>query len=528
MSEPAGGGWLGRRALLVSGPILFSRIMAVAREQLMAASLGTGAAAQAFELAFRIPNLARDLFAEGALSAAFVPTLTEVAHLRGRDAAFRLANAVFGLVLLVVGGIAVAGILSAGPIISFFPLENADAAPLAVPALRILFPFLPIVSLAAVAMGLLNANERFVAPALAPAVFNLVSIVAGVLLVRAGTPADRAFLWWAWAMLGGGAAQLLVQVPVLWRMGFRPWPRIDLRDADMRRILRLMAPAVVGVAAMNVNVLVNTLFAAQQDHAIVWLSRAFRLIYLPIGVFGIAIATLATTRVSQRAAERDIAGLRATLEEGLRLVAFLTIPSTLGLIALREGVVRLLYEYGRWHAADTQATAAALLPYALGLYAYAAVKVVAPAFYALNHARAPLRASLTAVVANVVFNVSLFPVLGYRGLALGTAIAACLNLSVLLFAFRKLTGGVPLRPLAAHAFRVLLAAVICAGVAYVVHELVAVAIGSGGGRVRVAAVGAAVVAGGVAYALAALFLRLRELGQILSVFRRFSRRGGAG
>jgi len=513
-------GFLGGRALLLSGPILFSRILAVVREQMLAALLGAGPAGEAFELAFRIPNLARDLFAEGALSSAFVPTFTDVQKREGRQAAFRLANAIIGLVLLVVGSLAVAGSLAAEPIVALFDFESAETAPLAVPALRILFPFLPILSLAAVAMGQLNAQEKFVAPAMAPAVFNVVAISAGGLMFWSGTSPEAASIAWSWAMLGGGLAQLLVQVPSLWKLGFRPRPRIALRDPGVRRILHLMAPAVIGVAAMNVNVLVNTFFATHQAGAIVWLSRAFRLIYLPIGVFGIAIATLATTRVAQRAADRDMPGLRNTLDEGLRLVAYLTIPSTLGLIALREPITRLLYEYGRYTSTDVAATADALLLYALGLYAFAAVKVIAPAFYALDHPRAPLIASIAAVSVNIALNFYLFPIVGFQGLALGTAIAACINLSVLLFAFKALTGGVNVASLAGHLARVLIAAGLCGWAANAVHHWIAGTVGIAAIGPRAAAVFPAVAAGGVVFVVVGKGLGLVEFESLMGVFRR--------
>ena len=526
-----GKGWLGNRALLISGPILVSRVLAVVREQMVAALLGAGAAGQAFELAFRIPNLARDLFAEGALSSAFVPVFAEASKNEGRAAAFRLANAMVGLVLAVVGSISLVGIVLAEPIVSFFPFANPAATEMAVPALRILFPFLPTLSLAAVAMGQLNAHERFVPPALAPAVFNLVAIAVGTVLLVTDTHPETAFLWWSGAMLAGGVAQLGVQVPVLWRMGYRPWPRLDLRDARVRRILHLMAPAVLGVAAMNVNVLVNTFFATSEDGAIVWLSKAFRLIYLPIGVFGIAIATLATTRVAQRAAAHDLPGLRDTLDEGLRLVAYLTVPSAIGLIALREDVVRLLYEYGRFEVFDTQGTAAALLMYTLGLYAFAAVKVIAPAFYALDHPRAPLVASLSAVGINIALNFALFPLMGFEGLALGTSAAALVNVTVLLIAFRVLAGGLPLIPLAGHLARVLLAAALCGVLASWVHGEVAGVLGVPPGKIgaataRAVAVLAAVAAGGAVYAVAGRALGLTEMSSLLGVFRR--KRASAG
>ncbi len=512
---------MGGRAARVSAAIMSSRILGLVREQLFAALLGASAFAEAFVVAFRIPNLLRDLFAEGALSSAFVPTFTETLQNRGRDAAFRLANVMIGAVLIVVGTITLVGIAFAPQVVALISdFKVAGAEPLAVQATRILFPFLPIVSLAALAMGQLNAQERYTAPALAPMTFNVVACTIGAYLWWSGASQEAAFKAWAVATLLGGAAQLAVQIPALRSTGFRLRPRIDWKDPGLRRIAVLMGPAVIGVAAMNVNVLVNTFFATQEAGAAAWLHYAFRLIYLPIGVFAIAIATISTTRLAQRAAAQDLDGMRTTLGEGLRLVAYLSVPSMVGLAVLREPIVRLIYERGEFSAADTAATADALLMYLFGLYAYSAVKVIAPAFYALGKARAPMTASIAAVIVNIVLNVTLFPVMGFRGLALGTAAAGVVNLTVLLLAYRAAGGGLSGTGLFGHGARVALAAALNGAAALWILTLVEESFGTAGTMERVVAVGAAVAVGAQVYIVAGRLLGLRDADALLAFVRR--------
>ncbi len=504
-----------------------SRVLGLAREQIFAALFGGTAYADAFQAAFRIPNLLRDLFAEGVLSAAFVPTFTDVMAQEGRERAFRLANLVIGILLVLVGGIALAGVLAAPLLVSVVaPGFDLGKQALAIPATRIIFPFLPIISIAAVLMGQLNAQDRFGAPALAPVVFNLVAITAGGWLLVSGVAPETALMTWAGAMTIGGMGQLLVQVPALRATGFRFSPIRQLRelgrrvfhDPGVRRIAGLMAPATAGLAATHVNILVSTMFASSEAGALSWLNYGFRLIYLPIGVFGVAVATVATSRLAQRAAERDLTGLRATYEQGLRLVGFLTIPSTVGLIVLREPIVRLLFERGEFLARDTTATATAVLAYAVGLYAYSAVKVTAPAFYALNQARVPMRASLFAVETNLIISVTLFPIYGFPVLALGVAAGAIVNLTLLVFALHHVTEGLALRSLAWHGLRVALAAIPCGASAVAVSSALAA---PDGGLIALATqVIAAVAAGVLAYALACLLLRVDEASALLARVRR--------
>lgn len=519
----AASGRMGAKALLVSAATMLSRVLGLIREQMFAALLGASAFADAFVVAFRIPNLLRDLFAEGALSAAFVPTFTDYMKNRGKADAIRLANVVIGSLLVIVGGLTILGIVFAPQLIDLMA-PGFDKVPgkqsLTELCTRIMFPFLPFVSLAAVAMGQLNAQEKFGPPAFASAMFNVVAIAGGAFLFLAGFREEQAVIGWSIFTLLGGAAQLGVQVPELLRSGFSFRPALDWAEPGLRRIGKLMGPATIGLAATQVNIFVNTIFASQVPGAPSWLNYAFRLMQLPIGVFGVAVATIATTRLAKRAAERDMGGMQDTLATGLRLVAFLTVPSMIGLSALAVPIVRLLFQHGAFHASDTIATAWATLMYATGLYAYAAVKVVAPAFYALDRARIPLYGSLAAVTGNVILNVTLFPHLSYKGLALGTSAAATLNFLVLLFMFRKVAGGLNLRGVVGQFARVLAAAVPCGAAAWFVNEQLVALLGDASLVARLIAVGAAVGAGGLVYVALCKLLRVGELEELLGALKR--------
>ena len=431
---------MARGARRVSALTMLSRVLGLVREQIFASTLGAGATSDAFLAAFRIPNLLRDLFAEGALSTAFVPTYVKTLRHEGRAAAFALANRVLTTLTIYLGFVAALAMIFPGPVVHVVATGfSADKAALTAELVRIMMPFLPTISLAVVAMGALNAEARYTAPALASSMFNLVAIVGGGIVWILGPPGRVAVVAWAFLTLLGGVGQLAVQIPPLWRLGFRPRPRVDLalRDPGTRRIAALMAPATLGVAAVQINVVISTSFASTgMEGSISWLGYAFRLMQLPIGVFGVAIGTTTLTHLSRDAAADDREALRETLRRGLRMVLFLTVPSMVGLAVLARPIIRLIFEHGRFGPHATVETARALGGYAVGLVAYSAIKVVAPAFYALGQTRVPLLGSLAAVAANLIWNLLTFRRLGHVGLALGTSVAATVNLAVLLIAFQ--------------------------------------------------------------------------------------------
>ena len=432
---------LARSAGLIGAATMTSRVLGVARETVLAALFGAGNQMDAFNVAFRIPNLLRDLFAEGAMSAAFVPAFTRHLSTRSREDAWRLGNLVINALAALTLLFVAAGWIFAPALARAFAPEYASVpGKLELTALltRIMLPFLTTVAVSVAMMGMLNSLHRFFIPALSPAMFNVATILAAFLLVplmpRLGWPPIAGI---AFGTVLGGVGQIAIQWPLLRREGWRYRPSVDWRDQGLRDVLILMAPGTLGLAAVQVNVFINTVLATGEGTgAVSWLNYAFRLMYLPIGLFGASIGTAALPEISRHAAAADIPAMRRTISGALRLMLMLNVPATVGLVVLARPVVSLLLERGQFGPADTAATAAALMFYAPGLLGYSAVKIASPSFYALRDSRTPVAASGVAVAVNVVLNLLLIRVLGYRGLALGTAVAAVLNAVILLWLLR--------------------------------------------------------------------------------------------
>jgi putative peptidoglycan lipid II flippase len=544
-ATPAGRS-LARSAGVVGAAVFASRILGLVREQVFAALFGASRELDAFITAFRIPNLFRDLFAEGALSAAFVTCFTQKLEREGEAAAWRLANLVLHALVVVVGGIVVAGIVAAPWLVdAIAPGFHAipGKAELTVRLTRILFPFLLLVALAAVAMGMLNARERFGVAASASSFFNLGSVVAGVLFAwwlapdylaaawRSG-PATaalaapeavaRAILGMAAGTLVGGALQFLVQVPALYRVHFRWRPMLSFSDPGVRQVLALMAPATIGAAAVQVNVLVNNNFASYLgDGAVSWLNVAFRFMQLPIGVFGVAVGVVALPAVSRRAARADLAGFSATVVRALRLVLALCVPSAVGLAVLAPEVIGVVYEHGRFTAEDTRMAAQALVAYSIGLAGYANIKVVVPAFYALGDARTPAAVSCLSIAVNAFLNWLTIRRLGYghAGLALATSSVAILNLLVLLGILRRRIG--PLPGVGDGLCRIALASAGVAAVCFAVKTACADLLAEPALAGRVVVLAIAIPGGAAVFAALAAALGLREVTALLQrVLRR--------
>lgn len=456
---------LARGAGVVGIAVMASRILGLVREQLFAALFGAGRELDAFVTAFRIPNLFRDLFAEGALSAAFVTTFAQKLEKEGEESAWRLANLVVHALLVVVGGVVLVGIFAAPWIVGWIApgfAETPGKMELTVALTRLMFPFLLLVALAALAMGMLNARERFGVPAAASSFFNLGSIVVGVLcawwfapeytseILRGGSgfggdspAAARAITGMAVGTLAGGFLQLAIQLPSLRRINFRYRPMLSFSDPGVREVLRLMGPATIGAAAVQVNVLVNNNFASYLgDGAVSWLNVAFRFMQLPIGVFGVAIGVVALPAVSRRVAQADLVGMRDTVVRALRLVLILCVPSAVGLAVLAPEMIGVIYQHGLFDADDTRMASHALMAYALGLAGYANIKVLVPAFYALGDARTPALVGVLSIAVNAVLAwlaIHRFG-LGHVALALATSIVALTNFAILLALLRRRIG----------------------------------------------------------------------------------------
>jgi putative peptidoglycan lipid II flippase len=440
-----------KAAGIIGLAVMCSRLLGLARDQIFAALFGGGAAMDAFTAAFRIPNLLRDLFAEGALSTAFVTTFSKTIARGGDEAAWRLANKTATLTAVVLGFLCLAGVVFSPQLVAAMaPGFDPEKAALTVQLTRIMFPFILLVSLAALVMGMLNSKSVFGMPAMASSFFNIGSIVGGVGLGFWIDPhfGPRALVGLAVATVFGGALQLAVQLPSLARLGYRFRPDFRWRDAGVKAILLLMGPSVIAASTTQFNVLVNSMFASTLgDGPIYWLSIAFRLMQLPLGLFGVALGTVTLPLLSRLVAAGQMTAVRTELARAMRLALLLTIPSTVGLIMLAEPIISVLYQHGKFNAFESAQAAGALRFYAIGLAGYAALKVLVNAFYALDRRKTPMLVSFLAVGLNLLLN-WLFTFhlgWGFRGLAFSTGCIATFNFLLLYALMRRHLNGLESR-----------------------------------------------------------------------------------
>jgi putative peptidoglycan lipid II flippase len=522
---------LAKSAGLIGAATTISRLLGLVREAVLGSVFGASAGPQmdAFNVAFRIPNLLRDLFAEGAMTSAFVPTFTRTLTAQGKDAAFRVGNLVMNALLLVTGVFVVLGVIFA-PEITYLLVPNfakvEGKLELTTQLTRIMLPFLTTLAVASAAMGMLNSLRRFFIPSLSPAMFNVASIFSALaiapLMPHWGLPM---IVGLAIGTLLGGIGQVALQWPTLRAEGFRYSPVISFRDPAMREILRLMAPATIGVAAVQINVAVNTFLASWEPQgAVSWLGYAFRLMYLPIGLFGVSIATASLPDISRQAASADRKALRDTVSRGLRMMLMLNVPATVGLIVLAEPIIAMIYERNRFFPVDTTATAAALMFYAPGLLGYSAVKIASPTFYSLGDSRTPVVISVVSIAVNLALNLVLVRYLGYRGLALGTALAAIFNAVALLWVLRGRLGGLGGRKLAGAMVKIALASAAMGPAAFYAHGWLVTLLPVGTEIVRVIRVCGAIGVALLVLAASAKLLRIDEFdaaaARVLKRFRR--------
>ncbi len=520
---------LARSAGVIGMATMTSRVLGLVRDQVLAYYFGANDAMDAFRVAFRVPNLLRDLFAEGAMSAAFVPTFTGHLTRHGRERAWRLGSSVLNGLTLVTALLVVAGLVFAPALVRLFAGDFAEVPgkiDLTITLARIVLPFLTLVAVAAALMGMLNALGHFFVPALSPAMFNAASIAVIVGLVPfADRLGVQPIVIVALGTIAGGLAQVVVQWPPLRREGFRYRAVIDIGDEGLRRVLLLMGPGTLGMAATQINVFVNTVLATGEGTgAVSWLDYAFRLMYLPIGLFAVSIATASTPAISRLVATEEFGKVRATVAHAVSLMFLLNIPATLGLIVLAEPIVHVIFERGSFTHADTLATAAALQFYAIGLVGYSVVRIVTPTFYALGSARIPVLISVSSVAINIVLNLVLVEVMGYRGLALGTSITAIVNAGLQIWLLRRKLGGIEGRALARSFVRVCLAGVLMAGAAMGVHAALEAVLPGEALLLQVTRLLATVMAALAVLAGAAAALRIPEFGEARDmVLRRLGR-----
>jgi putative peptidoglycan lipid II flippase len=437
---------LTKSAGFISAATLLSRVLGLVRDQVSAYFFGTSLAMDAFNVATRIPTLLRDLFAEGAMSAAFVPTITRYLTKDGKPAAFKLASNVLNALIVVTGALVLLGIVFAEPLVRFFTRPSFQAIPGAVTLTaeltRVNMPFLLLIAIAAACMGVLNAMRRFFMPSLAPAMYNIVFIVCTVI----GVPLFRALglqpiMALSCGMLLGGVAQIVAQIPTMRSEGYRHQWSIEPSDPGLREVLILMGPGSLGVAAAQINNLVSTYLATDIPSGPSSLAYAFRFMYMPVGIFGVAIATAAIPDLAKHAALGSHDDMRTTLSWGMRLMLALSVPATVGLMALALPITQLIFERGHFNADSSAVVSQALFFYAPGIVGYSLVKILSPSFYSMKDARTPVIVSVVTVLSNAILNVLLFKVMGLRGLPLGTTIAATINAGLLLWLLSKRIGG---------------------------------------------------------------------------------------
>ena len=515
---------LARSAGAIGAATATSRVLGLVRDQVLAAFFGASSELDAFIVAFRIPNLVRDLFAEGAMSAAFVPTFTRHLARDGRDAAWRLGNHVLNALVVATGILVVLGMVFAHPLVNLYASSYARVPgklELTVELTRVMLPFLVLVAVAAVAMGMLNSLHHYFLPALSPAMFNVATIVCAFVLVpvmpRLGLPRIMAI---AIGALLGGLGQVLLQWPSLRREGFRYRPAIDVRDRGLREVLILMGPGTIGLAATQVNIFVNTLLATSQGTgAVSWLTFGFRLMYLPIGLVGVSIATAVLPAVSRHAAADEMDEVRHTVARGLAMMLMLNVPATFGLIALATPIVQLLFQRGHFLAADTVPTAEAVRLYAAGLIGYSTVRIASPTFYALRRSRVPVIVSVCTVALNVVLSVTLVHLMGFLGLALGTSISALANGSALVFLLRRHLDGLEGRRLSVTFVKIVASALIMAAVVVAADRGLLVAIPGPRAAAQALRLAVAIGAGMLTLGAAARLLRIDEFDAAVAAVR---------
>jgi putative peptidoglycan lipid II flippase len=448
-----------KAAGVVGAATLLSRILGYIRDAVIAWYFGAGHSSDAFIAAFRIPNLLRKLFGEGAIGNAFIPVLTDYLTEDGKDEGLHLARSALFVMSILLVVLSIFGILLAPMIVKVIApgfFDSPGKIPLTITLTRIMFPYIFFIGLVALCMGILNVFGHFAAPALAPVLLNLAMICSVIFICPY---LSNPVMGLAIGVILGGVLQLGLQLPFMIRKGLILRPKGKFFHPGLKKIGALMPPIILGGAVYQVNVLVGGLLGSLlKEGSVSYLYFADRLVQFPLGIFAIAAATAVLPSLSRQAARNDLDALKDTFGYAVRLIIFLTIPSMLGLIILREPIVALLFQRGEFSSLATQLTAQALLYYAMGLGAFSAVKIVAATFFALKDTRTPMIMAVISIVANIVLGIILMRPLAHGGLALATSLASILNLGLLVHALRSKLGSLGWRSIMRSAYRTLLSA----------------------------------------------------------------------
>ena len=449
----------------VSSLTMLSRVLGFVRDTIIARTFGAGVASDAFVVAFKLPNLLRRIFAEGAFSQAFVPILAEYKTQQGEEAARTFLAYVAGLLTLVLALVTLLGILAAPWIVWVTAPGFADEPErfaLTTDLLRVTFPYILLISLSSLAGAVLNTWNRFSVPAFVPTLLNVSMIVFALWLAPYFDPPIMAL---GWAVLVGGLAQLLWQLPALKKVGMLVLPRLSLRDTGVWRVLRQMGPAIFGVSVSQISLIINTIFASfLVAGSVSWMYYADRLMELPSGVLGVALGTILLPTLAKTYASKDRHEYSRILDWGLRLCFLLVLPCTFALAILSEPLTVALFQYGKFTAFDAAMTQRALIAYSVGLLGIILVKVLAPGFYAQQNIRTPVKIAIFTLVATQLLNLVFIGYLQHAGLALAISVGACLNAGLLYWKLRQQNLFEPQPGWTAYLLKLLVAVLLMAGV----------------------------------------------------------------
>ncbi len=509
---------IAKAAGIVGAATLTSRILGFIRDAVIAWFFGAGFSSDAFIAAFRIPNLLRRLFAEGSLSAAFIPIFTEYILKQGQAEAFHLARSAFRLLSAVLVITAISGVLFSPWIVRLIaPGFSADKLSLTIILTRLMFPYIIFIGLVALCMGILNVLGHFSAPAFAPALLNL-SIIGAVFFISPSLTPPAIGL--AVGVLIGGFLQLALQLPFLIRKGFYFWEKAKMIHPGLKRVGTLILPVILGGAVYQINILVGTLLGSLLDQgSITYLYFADRLVQFPLGIFAIATATALLPSLSRQAAKGDFNTLKDTFGQTLKLVFFIAIPASVGLIILREPIVALLFQRGEFDVQATRLTAQALLYYSIGLWAFSTVRIVTATFFAIQDTSTPLKIAGISIFANIVLGIALMKPLDHGGLAMATSLASMLNLVLLLGALRTRLGALGGKSIALSVCRSLSCSVVM-GIGIRMAALVMVPDKNSTLTGLIAGVTGSIVIGLCIYGAASYIIKSPELNRVLVEARR--------
>ncbi|MES2737843.1 MAG: murein biosynthesis integral membrane protein MurJ [Verrucomicrobiota bacterium] len=518
-----------RSTSVVSIAILCSRVLGLVRDQLLNGLFGS-AFTGIFTAAFRTPNMLRDLFAEGALSTAFVTTFSKKIKNEGDEAAWVLGRKMLSLAICFMTMVAVAGVVLAPWIFRLLtPGLSEEAKVLGTWLAQIMYPFIAIVSVTALVMGMLNSKKVFFIPAVASAFFNLGCIVGGVALAwlidpgfRNGEITEKGLTGFAFGTLIGGVLQLLVQLPSLRRVGFRFGLDFGWKDSGVRDVLRLMWPSMLAASGTQISVLLNSIFASYtpgKESSLAWLANAQRLQQLPLGLFGVAVATVTLPMLSRLATDGMTPAFRGALAKGLRLVLFLTLPCAVGLSLLAEPIISVLFEHGKFTANDVMNTAGPLQAYAFGLVFYSAIKVLQPAFYTIDKRFIPMLISIGIIVLNLVLNYTSVFILGWdhTALAWATAVGLAANFATLYICMRKFAHGLETRSLSQTLLKLMVGTGCMAAVCLGAQKTLLIGWATMNFITQVASLGGTIAVAGGVYFLITQKLRVEEAGEFIGI-----------